>query len=169
MNSKGVDAGSGVGGGARAGTAEDRLHMEEQGLLSAARTRMRFLRRARERGFDQLGTLGAGNHFVEVQVVDEVFDEKTAAGFRAVQGQICIMVHSGSRGFGYQVCTDFLPVMDKRRAELRDRTARPATGVRAADEPRRAALSGGDEMRGEFCLGQPADDAPSRARGAGRA
>ncbi len=92
-------------------TAEDRLHMEEQGCLSGADPD-EVSARARERGFDQLGTLGAGNHFVEVQVVDEIFNEKTAQAFGLFQGQICIMAHSGSRGFGYQVCTDFLPVMD---------------------------------------------------------
>jgi tRNA-splicing ligase RtcB (3'-phosphate/5'-hydroxy nucleic acid ligase) len=92
-------------------TDEDRLHMEERGCLGGADP-AEISARARERGFDQLGTLGAGNHFVEVQVVDEVFDEQTAQAFGLLQDQICFMVHSGSRGFGYQVCTDFLPVMD---------------------------------------------------------
>ncbi|HEY3296805.1 MAG TPA: RtcB family protein [bacterium] len=91
---------------------EDRLHMEEEGCLDGADPHQ-VSERARERGFDQLGTLGAGNHFVEVQVVKKVFDEKTAAAFGLFEGQICIMVHSGSRGFGYQICTDYLPVMNK--------------------------------------------------------
>ena len=93
-------------------SADDRLHMEEQGALGNADPG-EVSPRARERGFDQLGTLGAGNHFVEVQVVDEVLDEATAQAFGLFHNQICVMVHSGSRGFGYQVCTDFLPVMDK--------------------------------------------------------
>jgi tRNA-splicing ligase RtcB len=90
----------------------DREHMEEQGNLSGADPDQ-ISPRARERGFDQLGTLGAGNHFVEVQVVEQIHDAKVAQAFGLFEGQICIMVHSGSRGFGYQVCTDFLPVMDK--------------------------------------------------------
>ena len=91
---------------------EDRKHMEEEGCLSGADP-SEVSDRARERGFDQLGTLGAGNHFVEVQVVRKIYDEKTAAAFGLFAGQICIMVHSGSRGFGYQVCTEYLPVMNK--------------------------------------------------------
>ena len=129
---------------------------------------MRYSERARERGFDQLGTLGAGNHFVEVQVVDEVFDEQTAQAFGLFQDQICIMVHTGSRGFGYQVCTDFLPVMDK--AAQRYGIALPDRQLACAPLTSREgqALPGGDGVRGEFCLGQPADDAPSRGGRAGR-
>lgn len=93
-------------------SAADREHMEELGNLSGADPDQ-ISPRARERGFDQLGTLGAGNHFVEVQVVDSIHDEAVAQAFGLFKGQVCIMVHSGSRGFGYQVCTDFLPVMDK--------------------------------------------------------
>lgn len=91
---------------------EDRLHMEDEGCLDGADP-AEVSQRARERGFDQIGTLGAGNHFVEVQVVEQVFDQPTANAFGLFENQICIMVHSGSRGFGYQVCTDYLPVMNK--------------------------------------------------------
>ncbi len=91
---------------------EDRLHMEDEGCLDGADP-SEVSQRARERGFDQIGTLGAGNHFVEVQVVEQVFDQPTANAFGLFEHQICIMVHSGSRGFGYQVCTDYLPVMNK--------------------------------------------------------
>jgi len=62
--------------------------------------------RARERGRRQLGSLGSGNHLLEVQAVDAVFDESTAAAFGLHTGQICVMIHCGSRGFGHQVCTD---------------------------------------------------------------
>ncbi|MBI5058180.1 RtcB family protein [candidate division KSB1 bacterium] len=92
--------------------ADDPLHMEEQGALAGADPG-EISARARERGFEQLGTLGAGNHFVEVQVVEEIHDERVAQVFGLFPGQVCCMVHSGSRGFGYQVCTDFLPVMDR--------------------------------------------------------
>jgi tRNA-splicing ligase RtcB len=64
--------------------------------------------RALERGTDQCGTLGSGNHFVEVQVVDEIADPQAAAAFGLELGQITVMIHSGSRGLGYQVCDDAL-------------------------------------------------------------
>lgn len=64
--------------------------------------------RAYERGADQLGTLGSGNHFLEVQAVDEIFDPALARRFGLETGQVTVMIHSGSRGFGYQVCEDSL-------------------------------------------------------------
>ncbi|VTS07704.1 RtcB family protein [Tuwongella immobilis] len=64
--------------------------------------------RAIERGAEQCGTLGSGNHFMEVQVVDQIFDETVATAFGLEPGQICVMIHSGSRGLGYQVCDDAL-------------------------------------------------------------
>ncbi|MHC4958910.1 MAG: RtcB family protein [Planctomycetota bacterium] len=64
--------------------------------------------RAIERGLDQCGTLGGGNHFLEVQRVDEVFDREAAEAMGLVRGQVCVMIHSGSRGLGYQVCDDTL-------------------------------------------------------------
>ncbi len=64
---------------------------------------------AKERGKNQLGTLGAGNHFLEIQYVDEMYDKKTAKTFGITEkGQICIMIHCGSRGLGHQVCSDYL-------------------------------------------------------------
>jgi len=64
--------------------------------------------RAYERGRDQCGTLGSGNHFLEVQVVDKIFDEKAAGVMGLELGRITVMIHSGSRGLGYQVCEDYL-------------------------------------------------------------
>ena len=69
--------------------------------------------KALERGKDQLGTLGSGNHFVEVQVVDEIYDEKTAKEFGLELGMITLMIHTGSRGLGHQVATDFLVIMER--------------------------------------------------------
>jgi tRNA-splicing ligase RtcB len=82
--------------------------------------------RPRERGADQLGTLGSGNHFLEVEVVDEIYDPTVARlfGIREV-GQVTVLFHCGSRGFGHQVCDDYLKVMDgamrKYRISLPDR------------------------------------------------
>ncbi len=69
--------------------------------------------RAIERGKQQLGTLGSGNHFLEVEVVEEIFDEKVSRIFGMRKGQINIMIHSGSRGLGYQICDDYLALMVK--------------------------------------------------------
>ena len=70
--------------------------------------------RAKKRGLPQLGTLGAGNHYCEIQVIDKIFDAPAAAkmGLDFV-GQVCVMVHSGSRGLGHQVATDALVNMEK--------------------------------------------------------
>jgi tRNA-splicing ligase RtcB len=94
------------------GYAEDRdlEHTEEEGCLETADPEA-VSERALERGRRQLGTLGAGNHFVEVGVVERIFDVDTAAAFGLFEGQATVMIHSGSRGFGYQICDDFLAEM----------------------------------------------------------
>jgi tRNA-splicing ligase RtcB len=70
-------------------------------------------KKAYERGRAQLGTLGSGNHFTEIQYVDEIYDETAAHALGLFEGQITVMIHTGSRGFGHQVCTDFLEVMQR--------------------------------------------------------
>jgi tRNA-splicing ligase RtcB len=69
--------------------------------------------KARKRGRPQLGTLGSGNHFLEIQRVEEIFDEEVARKFGLFKGQITIMIHCGSRGAGHQICTDHLEVLSK--------------------------------------------------------
>lgn len=69
--------------------------------------------KAYERGRDQLGTLGSGNHFLEVQIVDTIFDEHAANVLGLFPGQVTVLIHSGSRGFGHQVCTDYLATMER--------------------------------------------------------
>ena len=80
---------------------------------------------AKNRGQDQVGTLGSGNHFLEVQKIGEIFDEKTAQIFGLFKDQIIIMIHCGSRGLGHQVCTDYLktmiPAMEKYKIRVPDR------------------------------------------------
>lgn len=68
---------------------------------------------AKKRGYDQLGTLGAGNHFLEIQRVERIFDEEVAKVFGLSKDQIVIMIHSGSRGLGHQVCTDYVRIMQR--------------------------------------------------------
>lgn len=94
------------------GTDEDLAHLEEGGAAVRADPH-KVSDRAKERGLGQLGTLGSGNHFVEVQVVDEVFDADTANVFGLREGQLVILVHTGSRGLGHQVCSDAVKVFRK--------------------------------------------------------
>ncbi|MFO7571807.1 MAG: RtcB family protein [Gaiellaceae bacterium] len=75
--------------------------------------------RARLRGRNQLGTMGSGNHFVELQEVEEVLDPVAAKAFGLERGQVTVLVHSGSRGLGHQVCTDYVKLMDSRLAAYR--------------------------------------------------
>ena len=89
------------------GTADDRDVTEAHGVLADADCDA-VSDRAYERGRDQCGTLGSGNHFLEVQVVDEVFFPEAAAVMGLSKGTVTIMIHSGSRGLGYQVCEDYL-------------------------------------------------------------
>ncbi len=92
------------------GSDEDLLHTEDGGVLAGADPAC-VSERAYTRGLDQVGTLGSGNHFLEIQVVEEVFDPAAASVYGLQQGQITVMVHCGSRGFGYQICDDYLETM----------------------------------------------------------
>jgi tRNA-splicing ligase RtcB (3'-phosphate/5'-hydroxy nucleic acid ligase) len=69
--------------------------------------------RAIDRGLHQVGSLGSGNHFLEVQAVEEIFDQAAARAFGLAPGQVCVMIHCGSRGLGHQVCSDHVQLMDK--------------------------------------------------------
>lgn len=94
------------------GFERDLEHLEERGALPGADADL-VSDRAFERGKGQLGSLGSGNHFAEIQYVDEIYDEPAARAFGLFAGQVTVMIHSGSRGLGHQVCTDHLKVMDK--------------------------------------------------------
>jgi len=94
------------------GVKEDYLHMEEEGCIKGADA-TKVSERAIKRGIGQLGTLGAGNHFLEVQYVDEIFDEKIAKVFGVEKDDVTIMVHCGSRGLGHQVASDYIQLMEK--------------------------------------------------------
>jgi tRNA-splicing ligase RtcB len=85
----------------------DLRRTEENGSLDGADP-SKISKRAKERGRQQLGTLGAGNHFIEVDVVDQVFNQKAAQVMGLTAGHLAVMIHCGSRGFGHQVCTDYV-------------------------------------------------------------
>ena len=89
------------------GRSEDIEHTESGGCMDGADPDQ-VSDRAYQRGAGQCGTLGSGNHFVEVQAIDTVFDEDAAAAFGLEAGQVCVMIHSGSRGFGHQICDEFV-------------------------------------------------------------
>jgi tRNA-splicing ligase RtcB len=99
------------------GVPEDLERIESGGHLEGADSR-EVSRRAKERGRNQLGTLGGGNHFLEVQVVEGIHDEAAAGALGLFQGQIAVLIHSGSRGLGHQVCTDYVRLMDEAAGRL---------------------------------------------------
>jgi len=93
------------------GSQADLDQTEESGRIGGADAAA-VSHRARARGKPQLGTLGSGNHFVEVQTVDEIFDEEVAHRYRLEKGSVTVLIHTGSRGLGHQVCTDYVSEMD---------------------------------------------------------
>jgi len=144
------------------GRAEDLERTEERGRMAEAAVDG-ISERALERGTPQLGTLGAGNHFLEFQKVVEIFDEPTARAFgvQAV-GQVLVMIHCGSRGLGHQVATDYIELLENAFgvAGLPDREL-----VNAPSSRRRSALLPVDVGRGQLRLRQPPDDRPLGPRG----
>jgi tRNA-splicing ligase RtcB len=92
------------------GENEDLEFSEENGRMESADA-AKVSTRARERGRKQLGTLGSGNHFLEIEFVERLFEPETAARFGLQPDQVVVLVHCGSRGLGHQVCTDFLKTM----------------------------------------------------------
>ncbi|MCD6233209.1 RtcB family protein [bacterium] len=105
------------------GEKEDIENCEERGRMEEADASC-ISERAKNRGRDQLGTLGSGNHFCEIQKVETIFDEKTAEVFGLFKDQIVIMVHCGSRGLGHQIATDYIRIMMK---------AMPKYGIKLPD------------------------------------
>lgn len=94
------------------GEPSDLEKIESGGCIEGADPSL-ISNKAYERGRAQQGTLGSGNHFLEIQYVDEIYDEKVANALGLFKNQVTIMIHTGSRGFGHQVCTDFLEVMER--------------------------------------------------------
>ena len=103
---------------------EDLAHTEEQGCLAGADP-SQLSARAKERGRPQVGSLGAGNHFLEIEVVEEIYAPEVADVFGLWEGQVVVQIHCGSRGFGHQVCDDYVrrlqPAVQKYKLQLPDR------------------------------------------------
>jgi tRNA-splicing ligase RtcB len=94
------------------GDSSDVERTESGGRIEGADPSL-ISQKAYERGRAQQGTLGSGNHFLEIQYIDEIYDEKAANSLGLFLDQVTVMIHTGSRGFGHQVCTDFLDVMER--------------------------------------------------------
>ncbi len=95
------------------GWKEDAEHCEERGCMKNANPN-KVSTTAKNRGLQQIGTLGSGNHFLEIQKVDKILDARTAKTFGIEhEGQVMTMIHCGSRGFGHQICSDYLKVMER--------------------------------------------------------
>lgn len=91
---------------------EDLLRTEDHGCMQPANPAF-VSSRAKERGLEQVGSLGAGNHFIEISVVDEIFHPEAATVMGLEKNCMCVMIHSGSRGIGHQVCTDYVQQFQK--------------------------------------------------------
>jgi tRNA-splicing ligase RtcB len=126
------------------GTPRDLERCEDGGVLAGADP-VTVSDRALLRGLHQLGSLGSGNHFLEVQVVDEILDAGAAAAFGLHPGQACVMIHSGSRGLGHQVCTDHVkgmgPAMARYSIDVPDRQLTCAPVHSAEGEAYMAAMA----------------------------
>jgi tRNA-splicing ligase RtcB len=94
------------------GTGRDLERCEDHGAVGDADPGQ-VSPRAVDRGLHQVGSLGSGNHFLEVQAVDEIYDPVTARRFGLADRQVCVMIHCGSRGLGHQICSDHVQIMDK--------------------------------------------------------
>jgi tRNA-splicing ligase RtcB len=105
------------------GTARDLERCEDGGAVADADAAA-VSTRAEQRGLGQLGSLGSGNHFLEIQAVEQIYDDAVAKAFGLHVGQVTVMIHCGSRGLGHQICTDHVRVMQ---------TAMPRYGITVAD------------------------------------
>jgi len=124
------------------GIEEDLVRCEEEGAMPGADPGA-VSAKARQRGLPQLGTLGAGNHFLEIQVVKEVVDPEAARAFGIAEGQICFMVHCGSRGLGHQVATDHLRILESALGKYRIRLPDRQLACAPVDSPEGRAYYGG--------------------------
>ncbi|MEW5995434.1 MAG: RtcB family protein, partial [Candidatus Zixiibacteriota bacterium] len=123
------------------GWEEDLEYHEENGSITGADPSL-VSRHAKDRGKSQLGTLGAGNHFLEIQRVDEIYDPEAARTFGITDvGQITVMIHTGSRGCGHQICTDYLETM---------RRANQKYGIPLVDRELSCAPAGSPEAQQYF-------------------
>ena len=138
------------------GSQADLDRTEDQGCMERADPDV-VSERAMERGRPQLGTLGSGNHFLEVGYVEEIYDPEVAGVFGLEKDQVTVLIHSGSRGFGYQVCDDFLKKMSERVRQLGLELPDRQLACDFIPSKTGQEYFSGNGLRGQLCLGQPAD------------
>ncbi|MDQ3916677.1 MAG: RtcB family protein [Actinomycetota bacterium] len=131
------------------GWEEDAELCEDGGVLPGARPDL-VSERAKERGGSQLGSLGAGNHFLEVQVVDEIRDARSAEAMGLFEGGVVVMIHSGSRGLGHQTCTDHLQAIVRLMPELGIDVPDRQLACVPMDHPRAESYFGAMDAAGNF-------------------
>jgi tRNA-splicing ligase RtcB len=131
------------------GWDDDAEVTEDEGRLPNARPD-NVSERARERGAPQLGSLGAGNHFLEIQVVDDVRDQRAAGAMGLELGCVCVMIHSGSRGIGHQTCTDHLKVIDRLMPKLAIEVPDRQLACVPLDHPAAESYMGAMDAAGNF-------------------
>ncbi|MFN2389398.1 MAG: RtcB family protein [Actinomycetota bacterium] len=131
------------------GWEEDEELAEDSGVLPDA-VPEKVSERAKERGANQLGSLGAGNHFCEVQVVDEIRDAAAADAMGLFVGGVCVMIHSGSRGLGHQTCTDHVRGIDKLMPQLGIEVPDRQLACAPLDHPAAEAYLGAMEACGNY-------------------
>ncbi len=122
------------------GVERDIEFCEENGSMKGAKSSA-ISQKAMDRGRQQLGTLGSGNHFLEIQYVAEIYDEDAAKTFGLFKDQLVVMVHCGSRGFGHQVCTDHLRILERASRKY---------GIRLPDKQLACAPIGSEEAENYF-------------------
>ena len=123
------------------------------------------------RGIGQVGSLGSGNHFLEVQVVDHIYRRSSRHRVRAPAGRVCVMIHCGSRGLGHQICSDHVRIMQAAMPGYGIAVPDPPARVRAGHVERGSQLPRGDGRGGELRAGQPPaahGRHPTRVRGRAR-
>ncbi len=145
------------------GEPGDLEHCEESGAIEGADPSA-VGDKPRKRGLAQVGTLGSGNHFLEVQYVERVFEPEIAQRFGLYENEVVVLIHSGSRGFGHQVCTDYLRDMDAAMRRYKLNLPDRQLACVPANSPRRPGVSGSDARLGQLCLGQPPGHHPLHPR-----
>ncbi len=135
-------------------TEEDIAFTEANGCLEGANPE-KLSQRAIERGRTQLGSLGGGNHFIEVDLVDAIFDQNAAQIMGLHKNQIAVQIHTGSRGFGHQICTDYVRKMQSAVIKVWHFAARQTACVCTDSITGRARLYWGDALWCKLCVSQP--------------
>jgi tRNA-splicing ligase RtcB len=131
------------------GWEQDAELCEDSGVLAGARPDL-VSERAKERGASQLGSLGAGNHFLEIQVVDQIRDARAAEVMGLFEGGVVVMIHSGSRGLGHQTCTDHLKAIDRLMPKLGIEVPDRQLACVPMDHPRAESYFGAMDASGNF-------------------